>query len=693
MSTALVRSVALALALPAAVQAVPLDAGIDQQVNIGTTVRLTGSALNLHNLPMTGYQWTQLSGPSVTLSSTTVPNPTFYTPSVAVDTDLHFRFQAVDGSGTTHSDEVVITVRASASNQPPVQTLGATRTVYKHAIVQTCAGGLDYDGNIVSRQWTQIKGPALKKVTMTDDQACLSYTVPGISQGKEVVYQVVATDDLGATSTDLLSLWLFPQLPAVSPQVTAGARRVLLTWPAVNKAAGYEICRALVPVTDVGQCASLGGVLTAVGKSPGWLDETVVTGTTYHYAMRAVEADGSPGRTGLSRSVLAQDNATRVILRASGGNGASVSAKGRHVVFTTPAAMVSGDANNAYDVYLYDQMQNLFTLISANPAGVAGNGLSMWGAISGDGRSVVFESGASDLVAGDTNGKSDIFVRDLRTGTTTLVTPGGNGHSRTPNISADGRWITFVSEASNLVSGDTNGAPDVFAFDRQSGLTQRISVRSGGAQSQGVPLYMTRPPSISADGQKIAFTSYASDLVDGDDNGLQDVFVHDRGTGSTVRVGTQADVPVLAGDGRTVFFASWDRSLTSVPFSSWALFSRDLITGAVAIESINADGVGSNGMSLLSATSHDGRHLVFDSYANNLIPGVGMHQQVYRRDRQTGQLSLVSQNDSGVVANSSSMEPAMARLSPGVVVFVSNGSNLDPRDTGTSPDLYVRETP
>ncbi|MBN8488373.1 MAG: PD40 domain-containing protein [Burkholderiales bacterium] len=693
MSRALLRATLLALALPAAVCAAPIDAGIDQWVNAGTTVRLTGSALNLHNLPMTGTLWTQLSGPPVTLSSNTVPNPTFYTPVVAVDTELRFRFQAVDGSGATLSDEVVITVRASASNQPPLLSLGATRTVYKHASLQTCAGGLDYDGDIVSRQWTQLSGPALKNATLSDDQTCLSFTVPGVTQGREVVYQVVATDDQGATSTDLLSLWLYPQLPAVTPQLTAGARRVLLTWTAVNRAVGYQICRAPVPVTDVGQCASLGGVLTDVRKSPGWLDETVVPGTTYHYAMRAVEADGSPGRTGLSRSVLAQDSATGVILRASGGNGASVSANGRYVVFTTPAALVSGDTNNAYDVYQYDRMRNQFTLISVTPAGVAGNGLSMWGAVSGDGRTVVFESGASDLVAGDTNGKSDIFLRDLRTGTTTLVTPGGNGHSRTPGISADGGSIAFVSEASNLVGGDTNSAPDLFVFDRPSGQTQRVSVRSGGAQSQGVPLYMTRPPSLSANGQKIAFTSLASDLVDGDDNGLQDAFVHDRGTGSTVRVGTQADVPVLAGDGRTVFFASWDRRLTPVAFSSWALFSRDLDTGAVAIESVNANGEGSNGMSLFSATSHDGRHLVFDSYANNLIPGVGTHQQVYRRDRLSGQLTLVSQSDSGIVANSSSMEPAMARLSPGVVVFVSNGNNLDPRDTGTSPDLYVRETP
>lgn len=694
MPRALLRAAALALLVPVAAQAAVIDAGIDQQVNIGQTTRLAGSALNLHNLPMTGLQWTQLAGPSVTLSNPAVVNPTFVAPTVGQDTDLRFRFQAVDAQGATQSDEVVIRVRATASNMPPVLTIGATRTVYKHADGISCAGGLDYDGTIVARQWTQLSGPTLKNLVLQDGQTCITYTVPGVKSGKEVVFQVQATDNQGATSTDLLSLWLFPQLPGVTPELQAGARRVQLNWTAVNKAASYEVCRALVAVPDVGQCASLGGQLTTLdGKATNWVDTSVVPGTTYHYALRAVDGNGQAGRPGSSRSVLALDSSTSVLLRAYGGTSPSVSANGRYVVFTTAATLVSNDTNGVYDVYLHDRLANSFTLVSTNPAGLSGNGMSTWGAISGDGRSVVFESGASDLVAGDSNGFSDIFVRDLRSGTTLRLTNGSNGNSRAPSISADGRWVAFVSEASNLVAGDTNAAADVFAVDRQSGQTQRVSVRSGGAQSQGVPYLMTRPPSLSADGQKIAFASTASDLVDGDGNGQQDAFVRDLAAGTTVRVGTQADVPVLAGDGRTVFFASWDTSLTPVAFSSWAMFSRDLASGALAIESVNANGQGSNGMSFLASASHDGRVLVFDSFATNLVAGSGTQQQVYRRDRVTGQLSLVSQNNSGVVANGASMDPVIARLSPGVVVFSSAGTNLDPRDPGSSIDLYVRETP
>lgn len=694
MPRAFLRATALALLIPAAVKAAVIDAGIDQQVNIGQTTRLTGSALNLHNLPMSGTQWTQLAGPTVTLSSTTVPNPTFVAPSVTQDTDLRFRFQAVDAQGATQSDEVVIRVRATASNMPPLLSIGANRSVYKYANGQSCASGFDYDGTIVSRQWTQLSGPTLKNLVLQDGQTCISYTVPGVKSLKEVVFQVLATDNQGATSTDLLSLWLVPQLPPVTPELQAGARRVQLNWTAVNKAASYEVCRALVAVPDVGQCASLGGQLTTLqGKATAWVDASVVPGTTYHYALRAIDGAGAPGRAGNSRSVLALDSSTSVLLRAYGGSGPSVSADGRYVVFTTAATLVSNDTNGVYDVYLHDRLNNSFTLVSTNPAGVSGNGLSMWGAISGDGRSVVFESGASDLVAGDGNGFADIFVRDLRSGTTSLVTTGSNGNSRAPNISADGRWIAYVSQASNLVAGDTNGAADLFAFDRQSGQTQRVSVHTGGAQSQGVPYLMTRPPSLSADGQKIAFVSAANDLVDGDGNGQQDAFVRDLAAGTTVRVGTQADVPVLAGDGRTVFFASWDSSLTPVAFSSWAMFSRDLGTGALAIESVNANGLGSNGMSFLASASHDGRFLVFDSFATNLVAGSGTQQQVYRRDRVTGQLSLVSQNNAGTVANGASMDPVIARLNPGVVVFSSAGTNLDPRDPGSSIDLYVRETP
>jgi Tol biopolymer transport system component len=149
---------------------------------------------------------------------------------------------------------------------------------------------------------------------------------------------------------------------------------------------------------------------------------------------------------------------------------------------------------------------------------------------------VAFISGASNLVIGDTNGNYDIFVRDLLGGTTTRVSVDSigaqaNGDSGYPVISSDGRYVAFTSGASNLVAGDTNstydifGTYDIFVRDTVGGTTTRVSVDSIGAQANGDSLY----PAISSDGRYVAFTSGASNLVAGDTNSNSDVFV--RGTG------------------------------------------------------------------------------------------------------------------------------------------------------------------
>jgi Tol biopolymer transport system component len=172
------------------------------------------------------------------------------------------------------------------------------------------------------------------------------------------------------------------------------------------------------------------------------------------------------------------------------------------------------------------------TRVSVASNGAQGNGDSFSSSISADGRYVAFHSIASNLVSGDTNGAWDVFVHDRQSGQTTRVSAAsngaqGNGDSESPSISADGRYVAFSSDASNLVSGDTNGAWDVFVHDRQSGQTTRVSAASNGAQGNGD----SESPSISADGRYVAFSSDASNLVSGDTNGAWDVFVHDRQSG------------------------------------------------------------------------------------------------------------------------------------------------------------------
>jgi Tol biopolymer transport system component len=183
---------------------------------------------------------------------------------------------------------------------------------------------------------------------------------------------------------------------------------------------------------------------------------------------------------------------------------------------------------------------HVFSRVSVDSNGVEANDDSFTPASSADGRFVAFQSSASNVVAGDTNGTSDVFVHDRQTGQTSRVSIASDGaqanpHSRfpsgDPSISADGRFVAFHSGANNLVAGD-NFFADVFVHDRQTGQTSQVSVASDGAQGDRDSL----APSISADGRFVAFHSEGANLVMDDTNGVADVFVHDRQTRQTSRV-------------------------------------------------------------------------------------------------------------------------------------------------------------
>ena len=198
--------------------------------------------------------------------------------------------------------------------------------------------------------------------------------------------------------------------------------------------------------------------------------------------------------------------------------------------------LVTGDTNGKSDVFVHDRQNGTTTRVSVDSAGNQASGYAGSSApsISADGRFVAFVSDATTLVAGDTNGKSDVFVHDRQSGTTTRVSvdsAGGqaNYDSWEVSISADGRFVAFTSGATNLVAGDRNGQSDVFVHDRQNGTTTMVSVDSAGVQANGSADFIpTGSPSINADGRFVAFYSSANKLVGGDTNGQPDVFVHQR---------------------------------------------------------------------------------------------------------------------------------------------------------------------
>lgn len=344
---------------------------------------------------------------------------------------------------------------------------------------------------------------------------------------------------------------------------------------------------------------------------------------------------------------------TRVSLDASNNQGnfdsfsPAISADGRYVAFCSYATnLAPNDTNNVPDVFLRDRQTGSTLLVSRSIFGQSGNDVSckpnigsmgrgIGPAISGDGRYVVFESFASDLIGNDNNGKSDIFRYDRTNGAIIRVSEDSNGfeangNSSYPTISADGNIIAFQSAAANLVPGDGNNYTDVFARDVNAGQTRRLSVGGDGAEGNGDSF----EPHVSANGQTVTFASFASNLVTGDTNSYLDVFLHNRSNGQTERVsvatdGTQintfADIarPAVSGDGRFVTFQSRATSLVPGDLDdvTWDIFVRDRQANTLVRASVSTSGGAGNGSSVDPTISTDGFYAAFFSKANNLIPG------------------------------------------------------------------------
>ena len=364
--------------------------------------------------------------------------------------------------------------------------------------------------------------------------------------------------------------------------------------------------------------------------------------------------------------------------------------------------LVLGDTNGYQDIFVHDRQTGVTERVSVDSFGMQGNHTSTNPCISTDGRFVVFESSADNLVAGDTNNSLDIFVHDRQARATernSVDSLGvqGNYDSLNPSISEDGRYLAFDSHSDNLVPGDTNWRRDIFVHDRQTRVTERVSIDSLGAEGNQHSYF----PSISADGSHVAFETLSDNLVSGDTNGYWDVFVHDRQTGVTELVskdslGVQGNSashnPSISGDGRLVAFDSLSSNLVPGDTNDvFDIFVHDRQTGVTELASQDSLGVQGNNRCFMPSISADGRFVAFESSASNLWPGdLDLRKDVFVHDRQSGITEQVSVNSLGRGAIDSSVETSIS--SDGrYVAFISDADNLVLGDSNLGADVFVRD--
>jgi len=391
---------------------------------------------------------------------------------------------------------------------------------------------------------------------------------------------------------------------------------------------------------------------------------------------------------------------------------ADVTPDGRYVAFISEASnLVPGDTNDVADVFVRDRAAGTTERISIATDGTEGDGrCDFTPAISDNGRFIAFASFADNLVADDTNGVFDIFLRDRKKGTTkrlSVSTAGvqANNFNVTPSISADGKVIAFMSAADNLLAtgpgipGDTNGLFDIYVRDRTAGTTTRVSVDSAGVQANGFSV----KPAVSGDGNYVAFRSAATNLVVGDTNGFFDVFVHNRTSGVTERVSLpcaaaegdgDSEIIGISGDGNCVAFHSVATNMVpSDTNGKQDVFVRDRGAGTTERVSLSTAGVEGNGDSGGSAISRDGRYVTFTSKATNLVAGdTNLRDDIFVRDRMTNATVRASLANDGSEADQNSSLPTV-NGDGRYVVFESVATNLTVDDGNIFSDIFVRALP
>ncbi len=379
----------------------------------------------------------------------------------------------------------------------------------------------------------------------------------------------------------------------------------------------------------------------------------------------------------------------------------AISANGRFVAFGSLASnLVPGETNVVQDVFVKDLQAGAVLRASTDVNGLQGNNTSYGPSITADGRYVAFLSTATNLVPDDRNVVADVFVKDLATGGIVRASVSDRGveadnRSIDAAISADGHFVAFTSLASNLVAGDRNAATDIFVKDLHTGAILVASSDSRGVSSIGGSSDAT----ISGDGGVVAFSSNAFDLLPGFTGAVTGVLVKYLATGaiglaSTAADGRQANdssfAPSISADGRFVAFQSAASNLVPGDLNAVSdIFVKDLLTGAIVRASTSADGFEGNNASDAPQISPDGSYLVFRSAASNLVLGDnGATADIFVKDLVTGAIARVSEAVTGLNPNDNSFGASISS-DGSIVAFLSSASNLLPGLPNTVPDVFA----
>jgi Tol biopolymer transport system component len=379
---------------------------------------------------------------------------------------------------------------------------------------------------------------------------------------------------------------------------------------------------------------------------------------------------------------------------------AAISADGRYVAFASAATnLVPDDTNLAVDMFVRDLVTGATERVSIGPGGTQADGRSYVPAISADGRYVAFWSEATNLVAGGTAGAIGVFVHDLVTGATRKVVgvPAGSATSHRVAISAGGRYVAFDTKASGLVPSDDDRLRDVFVRDRVAHTTRRVSVGRHGIQANDG----SSSPSMSADGRYVGFESDASNLVAQDSNNDRDVFVWNRVAHTTRRVsvgphGIQANhgslEAAISSNGRYVAFASAASNLVAGDSNRDPdIFVRDRVADTTRRVSVGPGGAQGDKSSYVPAVSANGRYIAFTSAATNLVAGDSNGDaDVFVRDRVAHATRRVSVGLGGAQVDGGGYLPAISATGR-YVVFESDATQLVAGDTNDSTDIFLHD--